>query len=105
MAGAGARRDQRSRYIVISTGRQGRLENLPWNAVCVLMVRDWQSIVTKVSHFWDLRKSSGADPWSARVPLDPLADRLEGFRERYRPAGGPAADEGVRPTIRRRWEN
>jgi peptidoglycan/xylan/chitin deacetylase (PgdA/CDA1 family) len=35
----------------------------------------------------------GRTPWSARVPLDPL------FGVQHRPAGGPAADQGVRPTI------
>ncbi len=39
------------------------------------------------------QQQCGADPWSARVPRDPLLRRL-------RPTGASAADQGVRPT----WE-
>src|SRR6266581_9029750 len=50
----------------------------------------------------------GRTPWSARVPPDPLFVWNQLPAERERPARGPAADQGVRPTIYagvRRWEN
>src|SRR5437879_2074311 len=40
----------------------------------------------------------GRTPWSARVPLDPLFVSKQFPAERERPARGPAADQGVRPT-------
>ena len=43
----------------------------------------------------------GRTPWSARVPLDPhLAMEIQPLAIPGRPAGGPAADQGVRPTFR-----
>lgn len=50
----------------------------------------------------------GQTPRSARVPLDPLLANISIARERQEPARGPAADQGVRPTINaaaRLWEN
>jgi len=41
----------------------------------------------------------GQTPWSARVPLDPLFAPREVLAARDKPARGPAADQGVRPTI------
>src|SRR5262249_55901271 len=53
--------------------------------------------------------SSGADPWSTRDALVPLFCRsIKHLQNRTRPARGPAADEGVRPTTFagvRLWEN
>src|SRR6266702_503439 len=53
------------------------------------------------------RNPVGRTPWSARVPPDPLFVWNQFPAERERPARGPAADQGVRPTIYagvRRWE-
>ena len=55
-----------------------------------------------------LQKSSGADPLVRAGPPDPLFVWNQLPAERERPARGPAADQGVRPTIYagvRRWEN
>ena len=42
----------------------------------------------------------GRTPWSARVPLDPLfANEINFDLAACKPARGPAADQGVRPTI------
>ena len=38
----------------------------------------------------------GRTPWSARVPVDPHVPAASA-----QPAGGPAADRGVRPTLGR----
>src|SRR5438876_8459628 len=44
------------------------------------------------------RNPVGRTPWSARVPPDPLFVWNQLPAERERPARGPAADQGVRPT-------
>jgi hypothetical protein len=52
-----------------------------------------------------LARLVGRTPGSARVPLDPLltrGDDLTGHSER--PAGGPSADQGVRPTTNPEFE-
>ena len=46
-----------------------------------------------------MKISVGRTPWSARVPLDPLFVWNQFPAEREWPARGPAADQGVRPTI------
>jgi hypothetical protein len=44
--------------------------------------------------------SVGRTSWSARVPLDPLVCRSINFQATPdKPAGGPAAGQGPRPTI------
>src|SRR5438874_228074 len=56
-------------------------------AQCHIVFRNWKSYINR-----------GADPWSARVPLDPLfADAISRIQVSSRPTGvgcGP----GVRPT-------
>jgi hypothetical protein len=41
----------------------------------------------------------GADPWSARVPLDPPSHARIHHLAGEEPTRGSAADQGVRPTI------
>src|SRR5580692_7140996 len=44
----------------------------------------------------------GRTPWSARVPLDPFFGNGSSLmRHTGKPARGPAADQGVRPTLDR----
>ena len=40
----------------------------------------------------------GADPWSARFPLDPLLANEISFPMVHKPTGASAADRGIRPT-------
>jgi hypothetical protein len=50
------------------------------------------------------KRAVGRTPWSARVPLDPLFAQLnQPHAIPERPTGGSAADQGVRPTIKRHW--
>jgi hypothetical protein len=46
------------------------------------------------------RADPGRTPWSARVPLDPFfASASSLMHHTGEPARGPAADQGVRPTL------